>query len=54
MKLVPVLYPALSVFFTGLTLVEVGQAMINAVEVGPPGGVLEARDIKELARRSKA
>ena len=44
-----VLYPLLNLFFPGLTLREVGRAMINAVRSGAPEAVLEVADIKQLA-----
>jgi len=49
-----VAYPLLDLFFPGLTLSEVGRAMINAVRFGAAKTVLEAKDIKELAQRSSA
>lgn len=47
-----VLYPLLNLFFTGIPLSVVGRAMINAVRFVPPGGVLEAKDIKALGLRA--
>ena len=48
---IKVLYPLLNLFFPGLTLTQVGRAMINCVRYGAPQGVLEAKDIKELSIR---
>jgi hypothetical protein len=49
--LVRVLYPLLSLLFPGMTLRDVGRAMINAARFGAPKGVLEVADIKQLAAR---
>jgi uncharacterized protein YbjT (DUF2867 family) len=46
------LYPLLNLFFPGLELGQVGRAMINAVRLGSPKRVLEARDIGELSLQS--
>jgi uncharacterized protein YbjT (DUF2867 family) len=46
-----VLYPLMNLFFPGLTLTEVGRAMINSVRLGAAVTVLEAKDIGELGRR---
>jgi len=45
------LYPLFNLIFPGLTLTQVGQAMIKSVSLGAPVNVLEAKDIGELARR---
>jgi uncharacterized protein YbjT (DUF2867 family) len=44
-----VLYPLLSLFFSGMRLSDVGRAMINAVRFGAPKPVLEVADIRQLA-----
>lgn len=49
--LVKVLYPILNVFFPGMSLKDVAQAMINAVHYGAPKHVLEVADMRELAAR---
>ena len=49
--LVRVLYPLLNLVFPGMTLSDVGRAMINAARVGAPNGVLEVADIRQLAAR---
>src|SRR5258706_10994682 len=49
--LIRILYPLLNLFFPGMTLSDVGRAMINAVRLGAPKGVLEVADIKQLALR---
>jgi hypothetical protein len=49
--LVKVLYPILSLFFPGMSLKDVAQAMINAVRYGAPKHVLEVADMRELAAR---
>ena len=51
-RVVSALYPALGLFFVGLTMSEVGRAMLNSVLFGAPKQVLEAKDMKELAARS--
>jgi uncharacterized protein YbjT (DUF2867 family) len=48
--LMMVLYPILSLFFRGISLSDVGRAMINSTRHGAPKQVLEALDIRELAR----
>lgn len=48
-KVVSALYPALALVLPGLTMREVGLAMLNSVRVGAPKGVLEARDMRALA-----
>ena len=45
------LYPLFLLFFTGCTLAEVGQAMINTAGKGYGKKILEARDIKEQAKQ---
>ena len=47
-----VFYPLLNLFFPGMPLSDVARGMINAVRLGAPKTVLEAEDMKELARRS--
>jgi uncharacterized protein YbjT (DUF2867 family) len=49
--LVRILFPILSVFFPGMQLRNVARAIINAVRYGAPKGVLEVKDIRELAAR---
>ncbi len=49
-----VLYPILNLFFPGIPLTDVGRAMIACVQVGAPKTVLEAKDIRELARKAVA
>ena len=49
--LIRVLYPLLNLVFPGMTLSDVGRAMINSVQFGAPKGVLEVADIRELAAR---
>jgi len=44
-----VLYPVMNLFFPGLTLNQVGRAMIRCVREGAPKPVLEPADIKALA-----
>ena len=51
LKAVSVLYPVLRRLTTGLTMSEVGQAMIHAAAGGAPKGVLEAEDMQRLAAR---
>ena len=48
------LYPLLNLIFPGLTLTQVGRAMIHCVRSGAPKTVLEAKDIAELTRASAA
>ncbi len=50
-KALLVFYPLLNLFFPGLPLTAVAQAMINSVRLGYPKHVLEASDMKELAAR---
>jgi len=50
--LVKGLFPLLNLVFPGITLSELGRAMINAVRFGAPKGVLEVPDIKALAART--
>ncbi len=45
-----VAYPLLNLFFPGISLLDVGRAMLRCVRVGAPKTVLEAKDIQELAR----
>ena len=45
------LYPLINLFSPGLTLAEVGAAMMNAVASGAPKPVLEVADIRALAHR---
>jgi len=47
-----VLYPLLSLFFPGVPLSAVAQAMIHCVRFGYPKTVLEAADIKDAAQRA--
>jgi len=49
--LVRVLYPVLNLVFPGMALRDVARAMINAVRLGAPKGVLEVPDIRQLAAR---
>jgi uncharacterized protein YbjT (DUF2867 family) len=49
--LIKLLYPLFNLFFPGMSLRDVGRAMINAVSVGAPKGVLEVADMKALAAR---
>jgi len=44
-----VAYPLLNLFFPGLTLSQVGRAMIRCVREGAPKKVLEPADIKALS-----
>ena len=46
------LLPVAGLFFPALTLSDVGKAMIRCVQLGPPGRVLEVRDIATLAKTS--
>ncbi|MCY1378775.1 hypothetical protein D9M69_664380 [compost metagenome] len=43
--IIPILFPKKS-----LTMQQVGQAMIHAVQKGYPKSILEIEDIKELAK----
>lgn len=47
-------YPLLNLVFPGMTLSEVGRAMISCVRSGAPGPVLEAKEIKALGATSAA
>jgi len=49
--LVKGLFPLLNLVFPGITLSQLGRAMINAARFGAPKGVLEVPDIKALAAR---
>jgi len=49
--LVRVLYPLLNLFFPGMTLSDVGRAMIHAAQFGAPKGVLEVADMRQLVQR---
>lgn len=49
--LIKILYPLFNLFFPGMSLRDVAQAMINVVRVGAPKGVLEVADMKALAAR---
>lgn len=49
-----VFYPLLNLFFPGMPLRDVARGMIHAVRFGAKKTVLEAEDMKELARRSTA
>ena len=48
-RIMLVLYPIMNLFFPGLTLNQVGRAMIRCVREGAPKQVLEPADIKALA-----
>ena len=48
-KPIKVLYPLFNLFFPGITLSNVGRAMIRCVQAGAPKTVLEAKDIQALA-----
>ncbi len=50
-KLVGALYPLLGLLSPGLTMSEVGRAMINSVRFGAASNVLEAKEMKLLAAR---
>jgi uncharacterized protein YbjT (DUF2867 family) len=49
-RVVAALYPVMKLVFPGLTMAEVGRAMINSVESGAPRRVLEIADIRALAK----
>jgi uncharacterized protein YbjT (DUF2867 family) len=49
--LVKVLYPLFNLIFPGMSLRDVGRAMINAVRHGAPKHVLEVPDMRQLALR---
>lgn len=51
-KYANLLYPVLALFFTGCTLKEVTDAMINTTEKGYSKNVLEVKDIKQQAKRN--
>jgi uncharacterized protein YbjT (DUF2867 family) len=51
-KVVSALYPVMGLILTGLTMSEVGKAMINAAALGAPKTVLEASDMKVLAQQA--
>jgi uncharacterized protein YbjT (DUF2867 family) len=46
--LVRLLYPLFNVFFPGMTLTDVGRAMIKVVQAGAPKQVLEVPDMRLL------
>jgi len=48
-KALLVFYPLLNLFFPGITLNDVGRAMLRCVREGAPKHVLEAKDIRALA-----
>lgn len=48
-KYLKLLYPIFNLFYTGLSMKEIGKAMINGVKIGFPVKTLEATDIKKLA-----
>ena len=48
-RILLVLYPLMNLFFPGLTLNQVGRAMIRCVREGAPKRVLEPADIEALA-----
>lgn len=50
LAVVAALYPLLKLFFGGLQMREVGDAMINAVRSGAPKAILEVADMRERAR----
>jgi len=50
-RILLVLYPLMNLFLAGLTLSEVGRAMIRCVRDGAPKRVLEPADIKALSNR---
>lgn len=49
--LVMAIYPILELFFPGISLRDVGRAMINGVLYGAPKQVLEVPDLRQLAQR---
>jgi nucleoside-diphosphate-sugar epimerase len=49
-KYAGLLYPVLSIFFPGMTLSQLGRAMINTVQKGYTKNVLEVKDIKAQAK----
>lgn len=46
---IKLLYPLFNLFFPGITLSNVGRAMIQCVRAGAPKTLLEAKDIQALA-----
>ena len=48
-KALLVFYPLLNLFFPGLTLAQLGRAMINCVRAGGTLKLLEAPDIKAIS-----
>jgi len=50
-RILLVLYPVMNLFLPGLTLSEVGRAMIRCARDGAPKRVLEPADIKALSNR---
>jgi len=50
-RILLVLYPLMNLFLPGLTLSEVGRAMIRCVRDGAPKRVLEPADIKALSNQ---
>jgi uncharacterized protein YbjT (DUF2867 family) len=49
--LVNVLYPLFALFFPGISLRDLGRAMVECVRTGAPRGVLEVPDIRALIPR---
>lgn len=49
-RIVAALYPLMNLIFPGLTMSEVGRAMIRSVASGAPKTVLEIEDIRALAK----
>jgi uncharacterized protein YbjT (DUF2867 family) len=47
-----VLYPIMTLIFPGMTLADVGRAMINAVRFGYSKHVLEVPDMRKLAEKT--
>lgn len=54
-KVIVALYPVMNFIFgnNGITLHQLGEAMINSVLKGYATPILEAKDIKELAKKNK-
>lgn len=48
-KVIAAIYPVLSLLLPGITLEQLGDAMIAAIRSGAPKTVLEVRDIRALA-----
>lgn len=48
-KVIAAIYPVLNLLLPGITLEQLGHAMIAAVRSGAPKSVLEVRDIRALA-----